>query len=103
MNITSLLSNYDTFKAHELKNRFLKHTDIISLIEKLPSTFEVEEIGRSFEGLSIKVVKWGKGKINILLWSQMHGDEATGTMALCDLFNFLQINSELAQLLMEKL
>lgn len=101
MNIKPILESYSTFKAHELKNRFLKHNEIISLLEKLPSAFEVAEIGSSFEGRSINVVKWGKGAKNILLWSQMHGDEATGTMALCDLFNFLQQDGELVQLIME--
>ncbi len=101
MNVNAILANYSTFKAHELKNRFLKHNDIISLLEKLPSAFEVAEIGSSFEGRSINVIKWGKGKTSILLWSQMHGDEATGTMALCDLFNFLQHDTELVQQLME--
>lgn len=95
MDINAILANYDTFKAHELKNRFLKHNDLLPLLENLPSTFEVTEAGRSFEERSINVVKWGEGKRTILLWSQMHGDEATGTMALCDLFNFLQQDSEL--------
>jgi hypothetical protein len=99
MNIPSILSNYNTFKAHDLKNRFLKHRDVVSLLEKLPSTFEVTHLGDSFEGRSINGVKWGNGATKILLWSQMHGDEATGTMAIFDLFNFLQQDSELIQLL----
>ena len=97
MDVNAILANYTSFKAHELKNRFLKHDDVVSLLEKLPSTFEVEKLGTSFEGKSINVVKWGKGKIKILLWSQMHGDEATGTMALFDLLNFLQQDTELVQ------
>lgn len=101
MDISSILTSYDIFKAHELKDRFLKHVDIVSLLKKLPPTFEVTDIGRSFEDRSINSIKWGDGKINILLWSQMHGDEATGTMALCDLFNFLQQDSELVRQLMK--
>lgn len=34
-----------------------------------------------------------------MLWSQMHGDEATGTMALFDLFNFLQQDNEIVRLI----
>ena len=101
MNIPSILSNYASFKAHQLKNRFLKHNDVVSLLEKLPPTFEVTSLGSSFEGRSINAVKWGKGKTKILLWSQMHGDEATGTMAVFDLFNFLQQDSELIEMLFE--
>lgn len=36
-----------------------------------------------------------------MLWSQMHGDEATGTMALFDLVNFLQQDNEVVKLLHE--
>lgn len=51
--------------------------------------FRVEEIGRSVEGRALRYVAWGKGKTRVLLWSQMHGDESTGSMALADLFRFL--------------
>ena len=51
--------------------------------------FQVEDIGRSAEGRPLRHARWGKGKIRVLLWSQMHGDESTGTMALADLFRFL--------------
>jgi hypothetical protein len=94
MNIDSLLSNYNDFKVQELKDRFFKHKDIVALLAKLPATFEVSNLGNSYEGRSINAVKWGHGKTRIMLWSQMHGDEATGTMAIADLFNFLQQDSE---------
>lgn len=94
MDINAILTNYSSFKAHQLKNRFLKHNNVISLLEKLPSTFEVIPLGNSFEGRSINALKWGNGKTKILLWSQMHGDEATGTMAIFDLCNFLQQDNE---------
>lgn len=51
--------------------------------------FKVEQIGHSVEKRPLQHARWGKGKTRILLWSQMHGDESTGTMALADLFRFL--------------
>ena len=51
--------------------------------------FRVEEIGRSVEDRPLRHVRWGDGKIPVLLWSQMHGDESTASMALADLFRFL--------------
>ena len=51
--------------------------------------FRVEEIGRSVEGRPLRHVRWGTGKTSVLLWSQMHGDESTASMALADLFRFL--------------
>lgn len=51
--------------------------------------FEIMEIGRSVEDRPLRHVTWGKGTTRVLLWSQMHGDESTGSMALADLFRFL--------------
>jgi hypothetical protein len=48
-----------------------------------------EEIGRSLQGRIIRSVTFGTGRTTVLLWSQMHGDEATATMALADIFRFL--------------
>src|SRR5690606_38854546 len=40
-----------------------------------------EEIGRSIQGRAIRAVTFGSGPTPVLLWSQMHGDEVTATMA----------------------
>lgn len=55
---------------------------------KSPS-FHTEEIGKSLQGRSIRAVTFGRGKTKVLLWSQMHGDESTATMALADIFSYL--------------
>ncbi|MFD0941474.1 M14 family zinc carboxypeptidase [Pedobacter boryungensis] len=101
MNINSIISNHDSFKEKTLTNRFFKHNTIVDLLNQLPPDFDVKELGKSVKGKSINLVKCGKGKIKVMLWSQMHGDEATGTMALFDLFNFLQSDAELAKLILE--
>ena len=49
----------------------------------------VEEIGRSVEGRPIRAIRFGEGATTVLLWSQMHGDESTATMALADILHFL--------------
>ncbi|MEZ0469520.1 M14 family zinc carboxypeptidase [Luteimonas salinilitoris] len=51
--------------------------------------FAVEEVGSSVEGRPLRHVHWGNGPTRVLLWSQMHGDESTASMALADLFRFL--------------
>ena len=51
--------------------------------------FTTEDIGRSSEGRPLRHVAWGRGDTRVLLWSQMHGDESTASMALADLFRFL--------------
>jgi hypothetical protein len=52
-------------------------------------TFRIEEVGRSAEGRPLRHVAWGEGPVPVLLWSQMHGDESTASMALSDIFRFL--------------
>ena len=51
--------------------------------------FKTEEVGRSAEGRPLRHVSWGQGDKRVLLWSQMHGDESTASMAIADLFRFL--------------
>ncbi len=53
------------------------------------NAFRSETIGRSMLGREIRAVTFGTGPVTVLLWSQMHGDEATATMALADIFRFL--------------
>ena len=86
----SLYYNYELFKEHSLQNRFFKHSDIVKLITNLKKNkiFEINVAGKSVEGREIYLLSIGSGKKKIFLWSQMHGDEPTATMALFDIFNF---------------
>ncbi len=49
----------------------------------------VEEVGRSTQGRALRSITFGNGPITVLLWSQMHGDEPTATMALADIFAWM--------------
>lgn len=86
-----LTKAFDTFKETTLSHRRFKHQDIEPLILKLNSNsnFKVSALGESVQRRSIYQVDFGSGKKKIMLWSQMHGDESTATMALFDIFNFL--------------
>jgi len=92
----SLWQHHDRYKEPSIKNRFFKHSDIVPLIEKHAASglFRHEILGKSAQGRSIHHLSIGQGKIKVLLWSQMHGDEATATMALFDLFNFFSAKDE---------
>ena len=89
-----LFDAHDTFKEKALIHRRFKHKDIIPLLNALGKPLSVSQAGESLEGRAIYKVKAGTGATNILLWSQMHGDEATATMALFDIFNFLQAKND---------
>lgn len=85
------------YKEPTIQDRRFKHRDIVPLLEKLKQQplFEVQVVGKSVEGRDLYLVKAGTGKTKVMLWSQMHGDESTATMALFDLFNFLQQSDQL--------
>jgi hypothetical protein len=51
--------------------------------------FRVEQVGESMLHRPLRSVTFGHGKTTVLLWSQMHGDESTATMALADILAFL--------------
>ncbi len=49
----------------------------------------VRDLGRSVEGRPIRAITFGHGRTRVLLWSQMHGDEPTATLALADVVAWL--------------
>ncbi len=49
----------------------------------------VRQVGQSVQGRPIRAVTFGTGPTTVLLWSQMHGDESTATMALADLIAWM--------------
>ena len=96
----NLYSNYDNYRESSINHKRFKHTDIASLIKKIKQKgmFSVQVAGKSFEGREIYLLSIGKGKTKVFLWSQMHGDEPTATMALFDVFNFFQTGDDLTDL-----
>jgi hypothetical protein len=77
-----------------LRERRLKHSDIVPLLQALPPSYRLRVLGKSNEGRNIYGVTMGTGPVSVLLWSQMHGDEPTATMALFDIFRFMQRHDE---------
>jgi hypothetical protein len=86
-----LMENYPAFEEKRIQDRFFKHADLLKILDshKTNSAFNLKEVGLSTNKLSINLITWGNGPIRIFLWSQMHGDEATATMTIADLLNFL--------------
>jgi hypothetical protein len=87
-----LFDAHKNYKEATLTQRRFKQKDILPLIEKRKSNslYSVESAGQSFEGRNIQMLKLGKGSKKVLLWTQMHGDEPTATMASFDMFNFFE-------------
>lgn len=89
-----LWKTYPEFKEDALTHRVIKHQDLQPLIEKYKQRpdFTVRQVGTSIEGRSLNLISIGTGTTNVFLWSQMHGDESTATMAIFDIFNFIASN-----------
>lgn len=87
---------HDAYKEQTFTHRRFKHRDIVPLLDSLngQGPLAVSQVGESLEKRAIYQVSAGTGPNKILLWSQMHGDEATATMALFDLFNFLKAEND---------
>ena len=87
-----LYDSHDVYKEKTITKRRFGYQTLINRIEDLKknSMFEVSVVAKSSEGRDIYSIKCGTGKTKVLLWSQMHGDEPTATMALADIFNFLE-------------
>ena len=81
---------YDLNFEENLKGRRILFDDIQPLIKNLSSNFKKEIIGYSENKIPIYKISIGNGKTKVLSWSQMHGNESTGTKALFDLFKFFE-------------
>jgi hypothetical protein len=81
----------------KLKGRRILFEDIEPLIMNLSAIFTIQILGHSENNIPIYKISIGKGTKKILTWSQMHGNESTGTKALFDLFNFFQSTDDFAK------
>jgi hypothetical protein len=93
---THILENwYQINYESQLQGRRILFDDIEPLIKKLSNKFKKEILGYSENNIPIYKISIGTGSIKILSWSQMHGNESTGTKALFDLFNFFENSGDL--------
>lgn len=60
-----------------------------SLVSRYPTGLSIEEVGSSVQGRPIHLMSLGRGDREVLLWSQMHGDEPSATPALLDIADYL--------------
>ena len=93
-----LFSTYEQYRLFYLRPANCRHREVIAELRELagraPDLFVMKEIGASVEGRTIYRFSFGRGEKRVLLWSQMHGDESTATLALLDIFNMLAEEGE---------
>jgi len=88
IDIEKLSQWHDLHHDKKLDNRYLTLTQIQPLLGNLDDLFTVNKLGTSFEGRDICELIFGNGPTTVLLWTQMHGNESTGTRAFLDLIQF---------------
>jgi len=91
IDINHLETWYAKHYENKLHGRRIVFNDIKPIIDNLDRRyFKFNNIGYSEKGIPIYNIKIGTGQKKVLIWSQMHGNESTGTKALFDLFNFFK-------------
>lgn len=73
-----------------MSSKYLTNDDLH--LSQLGPIFKIKKLGFSVNNEDINVVQVGNGDIQILAWSQMHGNESTSTKSLLDFLNALNNN-----------
>ncbi len=86
MNYENIFNQYKETAVH---GRYVALSHIEPVLLRLQKEGKVTVLGVSVLGKPIYVYQNGTGKIRVMMWSQMHGNESTTTKAVLDFFNFL--------------
>lgn len=91
-----LFDSYDFFKMSAITSNRFTQAEMLTWLQQFENQnqFSKKALGASYEGRTISLYTFGDGPIKVMLWSQMHGDEPTATMALMDILSFLTKSSE---------
>lgn len=83
--------DYQLYRQSNFQHRWLRLEHLMEQLERIKSSsqFKVEIFAHSEEKKPIHKIEYGIGPKKILIWTQMHGNEPTATMALVDVLNFL--------------
>jgi hypothetical protein len=80
------------FKEHRLSGRYVTLDCIEPILKNLGAQFKIVVEGFSEEQRPLHSITIGSGEFNVLMWSQMHGNESTTTKAIFDFLNYLKAN-----------
>jgi hypothetical protein len=84
-------SNFSNFKEKQLLGRWITVNHIQKIFDQFSADkIRLEQIGVSEQDRPIYEFTLGTGAKKILIWTQMHGNESTGTKAVFDLLNYFQ-------------
>lgn len=101
LDIHLLEENYKSYRQEGFDAKWLNFEGLQRYFDAV--SFNKTQIGTSFLGQPIYKLSFGQGKKRLLIWSQMHGNESTGTRAMFDVLNFLQIDDEVAKTILSEI
>ena len=90
MDIDNINRAYDSFRVPGLEDRYLPYSKSAKHLKVYQQ--HIFKTGFSEENRDLVCYKFGSGPTNVLAWSQMHGNETTGTKALLDYISMLFTN-----------
>jgi len=89
----SLIRFHDEVRLPGLEDRRFDQESywrVVSPVVEGSDRFRVARVGESAEGRPLRTVSFGEGPVSVFLWSQMHGDESTASMALADIYSAVE-------------
>lgn len=87
-----LLKDYELFKEPAISGKRIIYDQIKPIIDRLSrDLYHVETLGTSTLKRPIKLIKMGSGACKVLIWTQMHGNESTGTKAMFDVLRYFDV------------
>jgi len=90
MQLPELLQLFSQCREKSISGRYIAPEFIANFVSQLSADFTVDTLGYSVENQPIHSVVFGKGKVKIFMWSQMHGNESTTTKSMLDFCHFLE-------------
>lgn len=101
------VSKLETHHHDNSISGFISHSELQKTLSQIEASskgiVQVEVAGQSHNGLDIYTATVGTGDKVILVQSEIHGNEKTGTVALLNLLKNLSTNSKQAQEIREEL
>jgi hypothetical protein len=80
-----MASVFEYFTNVNFSNRYILPQKLFSYLQENYSDY-ISEVGKSVLGQPVYQFSIGNGPVNVLAWSQMHGNESTATLAMLDCF-----------------